>query len=1244
MASLGDLVVTVGAQISGFKDAMGEVDKTLAGLGHKAEEFLNHFEGMGSRLVEGLAIGALTMAVFEAGEQIENAMIEISRSTGATGEELENLGHTFRSVFEDAVQSSKDLAGGLGLLSQRTGATEEDLKALLTIYSKLAQVTGQQLLPLIDQTQKVFAAWGVTIAEQPAKLDALLTISQKTGVSISSLGGMMQGTGATLRTMGLSFNDAAALMANFETHGINTSRVMMTLNQSLVNLEKEGVGDARAKLGELIQSVINAKDPMEALSIAAENFKGKGIVPLVDALRLGVTNIDKLKDAANGSVGAVQKAVDTSEEFGERLTKLKNKTVILLEPLGVELVAALTKIIESAATGVKVLSELGNSFGGLDPSVKIVVGGLAAMSAALLIFSTESVLGAIAAVGTFSTAMTTGFVASLMAGTAALSELSLAGMIAGLEAAGASVLAFSGRIVAMGMTITAALSEISFAGVIAGFSSMTFSVQAVAAAVGGLTASFLPALVSVMSVLAVATLAVGSAFAGWKLGEWLRENIPLAQKFGDTLGDWILKIPGVNALIMQFSGANEGVSKATSDLTATTQALSAKLAEHGVIVKRGMMSLEEYAAALQKAAKSAKPLGDAAAGASVHVSNLAKSFEALGVKVAPTPEAINKITDALEFVKSAYEHGTVSLQVYNAAVDAFGKKMKESFGDHDWAGPIDKLGEALKNAGIKSYIDELEKLRTAQALAAEAFAAGRIGPEEYAEAINKTNEAVKKAHPITQQLWDDLKTTGQMFEDIDAQILKSTDAQGQALGGLNQTFELVIRNIPTADGALRTLGLKTVPQLQLALKDATTNFIAISAAFKVNQATSEQVAIAWDKMHEAELRLSEDRLDARALGLPDLERLHGTILSDIDAYNRLVSGLHNVRQAKEAEIGILREEIYLGQQLGENTDALQIRLGHLTEAIRRQNEGWATTILQIRQVIGSGLTQALDDLIFHTDKVADDFKKLGESVVDTFVNHILKLAIQPALDALDKLELKLISVVSKSLGISGGGGGGGLNIPLPNIGGATPPFAGGGIPGLPNGGMGTPSDFPQLPGFGGEAPAVTGAAGSAASSGLGAVMGIVGAVGSVVSAISGIISNFQLARQEGTLNAIEQHTKVMSIVIAGISAPWEKMADGQDTLFGRLINMGNTINERLPWIATFTHDTAAILKDNIAIGISYAVESLKSIDSKMGGTTKVGSANSAPANITINVNGAGDPTAVAKSVMDLLKSQSPVFV
>jgi hypothetical protein len=67
--------------------------------------------------------------------------------------------------------------------------------------------------------------------------------------------------------------------------------------------------------------------------------------------------------------------------------------------------------------------------------------------------------------------------------------------------------------------------------------------------------------------------------------------------------------------------------------------------------------------------------------------------------------------------------------------------------------------------------------------------------------------------------------------------------------------------------------------------------------------------------------------------------------------------------------------------------------------------------------------------------------------------------------------------------------------------------------------------------------AAGGAAGSAVSGAVGSSLtGIVGAVGSVVSAISGVISNFQLARQETSLNAIGLHTLQTANDLANLRA------------------------------------------------------------------------------------------------------------
>jgi len=93
----------------------------------------------------------------------------------------------------------------------------------------------------------------------------------------------------------------------------------------------------------------------------------------------------------------------------------------------------------------------------------------------------------------------------------------------------------------------------------------------------------------------------------------------------------------------------------------------------------------------------------------------------------------------------------------------------------------------------------------------------------------------------------------------------------------------------------------------------------------------------------------------------------------------------------------------------------------------------------------------------------------------------------------------------------------------------------------------------------GGASAAGGAVSSGASgvaSGVGAgLTGIVGAVGSVVSAVSGIISNFQLARQEGTLNAIEKEVRYSQIHLLNLLHKANEYWPYSKTMWESLIRM-----------------------------------------------------------------------------------------
>lgn len=142
----------------------------------------------------------------------------------------------------------------------------------------------------------------------------------------------------------------------------------------------------------------------------------------------------------------------------------------------------------------------------------------------------------------------------------------------------------------------------------------TFAVSGIGAAITGMqtmAAASVPYLIAALSTLGVAALAAGAAFAGWKLGEWAYANIPAVKALGDAIGDLILKIPLAETALLRLTGATAAQDRAQKDLEYSTGQLERSLRAKGVIVERGVLSLEDYNKKLRDAAKQSGLMGGA---------------------------------------------------------------------------------------------------------------------------------------------------------------------------------------------------------------------------------------------------------------------------------------------------------------------------------------------------------------------------------------------------------------------------------------------------------------------------------------------------------------------------------------------------------------------------------------------------------------------------------------------------------
>ena len=123
---------------------------------------------------------------------------------------------------------------------------------------------------------------------------------------------------------------------------------------------------------------------------------------------------------------------------------------------------------------------------------------------------------------------------------------------------------------------------------------------------------------------------------------------------------------------------------------------------------------------------------------------------------------------------------------------------------------------------------------------------------------------------------------------------------------------------------------------------------------------------------------------------------------------------------------------------------------------------------------------------------------------------------------------------------------------------------------------------------GGAAQAGAGAASGAGSAGAGAasgVTGIVGAVGSVVSAVSGVISNFQLAGVNKSLDVLVNHTlRIFNVLDQFYTTEWDRWGATYDRI-GEVMNRVNTIMD---------NSNLAILKFDDVIGRLNSMNDLAS--------------------------------------------------
>lgn len=273
------------------------------------------------------------------GDEFHKAFATIRAGSGETGVALQQLEGSFKNVFANS--SSGDSAGiskTLTELHSRAGATGpvlEDLTSKLVKLDQLGNTTS------VSGFTRALGDWQIPLDKASASLDKLFVISQKTGVPIEEMQGLVVRFGAPMRNFGFSFEESAALLARFQQQGVNTNLVMGSLRIAAGKFAKEGV-DLRVGLEGAIVAIKNAGSTSEATALSMKTFGARAGADMADTIRGGKFAIQEFLDVIAKSPETIDRAKSATNSYQGEIQKLENASKVALEPLGTLLVEGLT--------------------------------------------------------------------------------------------------------------------------------------------------------------------------------------------------------------------------------------------------------------------------------------------------------------------------------------------------------------------------------------------------------------------------------------------------------------------------------------------------------------------------------------------------------------------------------------------------------------------------------------------------------------------------------------------------------------------------------------------------------------------------------------------------------------------------------------------------------------------------------------------------------------------------------------
>lgn len=327
------------AMIANVSDHMDKLGQNISAVGDK-------ISGLGDSLMPVTAgITALGASSIKAWQELDDAMDNVIKKTGASGAQLEELEDIVNSIATTIPVDFMTVSNAVAETNTRFGVTGEELEKLSSSFIKFSELNDTDVTGSIDQVSAMMKAWGMDVSETTQVLNLLNGVGQNTGVSVDTLANLMQDNALFFKEFNLTCAQSATLLGDMEKNGIDASAGVTALKSAMAKATADG-----KTLSETLRDFEWAMESAgiadsEKLAMAKELFGGKAYAQIVNAMQEGNLSFMNITGSMSDYSWSVENTFREIQDPIDEFTTAMNELKILGAEIGEEVIPVLVDVL-----------------------------------------------------------------------------------------------------------------------------------------------------------------------------------------------------------------------------------------------------------------------------------------------------------------------------------------------------------------------------------------------------------------------------------------------------------------------------------------------------------------------------------------------------------------------------------------------------------------------------------------------------------------------------------------------------------------------------------------------------------------------------------------------------------------------------------------------------------------------------------------------------------------------------------